>query len=95
MADPSTISLVQGGLVLACSLVWSDTIKIAVSYIYPNNAEKVLQAQIVYAVVLTIIVILIIYSLKKTQSQIAKLENVITNQLEQIQKNKYIKNSYS
>lgn len=88
MSDTSTVGLIQSGLVLACSLVWADTVKATVNYIYPNNGEKLLQAQIIYAVVLTIIVVIIIYSLNKTQTQVAKVENDILEKLKTIQVNK-------
>lgn len=77
MSDLSLFSLIQSGLVLSTTLVWADVVKNSVKYIYPNNDGKVLQAQFIYAIILTIIVILIFYFLQNTKKQLAKLKDNI------------------
>lgn len=79
MSDLSLFSLIQSGLVLATTLVWADVVRNSVKYIYPNNDGKVLQAQFIYAIILTIIVILIFYFLQNTKKQLVKLKDTISS----------------
>ena len=78
----SALGLIEAGLTLSCALVWSDTIKKAVETIYPTDKNKELQVQIIYAIILTIIVILLFYILNTTKTEIKKVaQNIDTKNI--------------
>ena len=77
--DISLISLIQTGLVLGTTLAWSDVARTGANYIYPNNGVKVFDVQLIYAIILTVIVILIFYFLQHTRKEYTKLKNNIDN----------------
>ena len=61
----NVFSVIQAGLVLGTTLAWADVIKTGTKYFYPYNEDKVFQAQIVYAMIITIFLIIGFYLLKK------------------------------
>jgi|GEM_PF-4954499 len=85
MTDTSLLSLIQAGLVWSTTLAWSDVVRTGTSYIYPNDKEKALEAELGYAVILTIIVILIFYFLQKTASELKSLEGSIVQKINDMQ----------
>lgn len=81
MAEISVFGLIQAGLVWSTTLAWSDVVKSGAEYVYPNNKEKLFQMQILYAVMLTIIIILIIYFLQKTKSRIENVTKILNQKI--------------
>lgn len=84
--DTSLIYLIQSGFTFAVVMAWSDAVKAGASYVYPNNTEKAFEAQVVYAIIITIIVIAIFYFLQTTKNEIAKLKESINLNLIEMQK---------
>lgn len=82
--NTSSISLIQGGLILACSLAWSDAIKAGSDYIFPGNKEKVLQAKIIYAIIITIVVLILFYLLQESRNQIIKIKEDLDRKIKEI-----------
>lgn len=88
--EVSIFSIIQGGLVLGCTLTWSEVIRSGANYIYPENKEKALEMQLLYAIILTIIVVLIFNFLQKTKDNLAEMDKQIQRKELELQK---IKNS--
>lgn len=74
ICNTSFLSMMETGIVLACSLAWSTTIQLAVKEFYPvytkggkrnNDDEAIFMSQLVYTLILTIIVIVILYQLQQ------------------------------
>jgi hypothetical protein len=86
MTDLSLLSLIQAGLVWSATMAYADVVRTATSYVYPNDKEKALEAQIIYATILTVIVILIFYFIQKTKSDFAKLEKILEDKFDAMQK---------
>jgi hypothetical protein len=66
VCNTNVISIIEAGIVLACSLAWSNTIQLAVKEIYPkkDDGEAVLISQLIYSIILTTVVLLILYQLQ-------------------------------
>lgn len=93
-SDVSVISIIQGGLVLGCTLVWSEVIKSGAGYMFAGNQEKVIEIQILYAIILTIIVVLIFKFLSKTKSELAKIQTQINSENIEMKKIKSLSTSF-
>lgn len=87
MSDVSLISLIQTGLIWATTISWAEVVRSGTNYIYPNDEKKVLEAQIIYAIILTFIVIVIFYFLQTTKNKIIELKETIDKRLVEMQKN--------
>lgn len=77
ICNTSFLSMMETGIILACSLAWSTTIQLAVKELYPvytkggkrnNDDEAIFMSQLVYTLILTIIVIVILYQLQQFKS---------------------------
>lgn len=77
MAEVSTLSLIQGGLVLSCSLIWAGVVKSGVQYIYPNDQGGEFRSQLMFAIVLTVVVIIILHSIQQTN----EIANYVKNKV--------------
>lgn len=64
--DISLISLLQTGFVWSATTAWADVASTATAMIYPDDRSKMIKAKVVYASLITAIVILIFYLLNKT-----------------------------
>lgn len=76
VCNTSILSMIETGIVLACSLAWSTTIQLAVKEFYPvytkggkhnNDDEAIFMSQLVYTMILTMIVIVIVYQLQQVK----------------------------
>lgn len=72
----SVIAIVQSGLVLGCTLAWSDTISSIAKKIYPQDTSKAVEAKIIYSICLTLIVIVVFYILQKAVKQANKINKI-------------------
>ena len=66
--DTNIVSMIEAGIVLACSLAWSNMIQLAVKEIYPHSDNAILISQAIYTVLLTTIAMIIIYQLQNVRS---------------------------
>jgi hypothetical protein len=64
--DISLISLLQTGFVWSATTAWADVASTATAMIYPDDRSKMLKAKMVYAALITAIVVLVFYLLNKT-----------------------------
>ena len=65
MSVPTLSTIIESGLLLACSLAWSDTVRLMIKEFYPDKTEAVLVSQIIYTIVLTLTVIILVRQLKQ------------------------------
>lgn len=61
------INMIEAGFVLGCTMAWSDVVSTGTKYIYPNS-KSVLEAKLVYALILTFVIIFLFYFIDKTMS---------------------------
>jgi len=59
-----TLGYILGGLSFVAGLAWNDAIKSVIEYIFPLNKDS-MWIKLVYAVILTVIIILITISLTR------------------------------
>lgn len=57
----SPANLIRGSLSLMTALAWNGFVRESTTYLYPNSKNK-LFAELLYAVIITIVVILVVYS---------------------------------
>ena len=59
---------IAAGLGLVAGLAWNDAIKILIDYFIPNGGSTIV-AKLLYAVVVTIIVAVVLFSIEKSLSE--------------------------
>lgn len=59
MAALTAVGVIQAGLVFAASMAWADAINTTVKKFYPGDENKVIQVKIIYAIIVTIVVLLL------------------------------------
>ena len=77
-------SIVSAGLVFGGTLAWADVIKTGTNYIFPSDKMAMFEAKLIYAIVITLIIILIIYLLSKAQD----VTNIVVEKVSVQTKNK-------
>lgn len=60
MGDISTSSLLKGALTFTAALAWNEAAKNTINIIYPNKDKDTIMAQLSYAIIITVLVILIV-----------------------------------
>lgn len=82
--ETSLLGLIQAGLVWSATTAWSDSINSGVDIIYPNNQKALFKAKITYALVLTLVVVIIFYYLNVIAKNINTAEQKVSMQLTDI-----------
>jgi len=53
------LDVIQAGLVFSASMAWADVVNTSVKKIYPDDSDKAIRAKVIYAAIVTILVIII------------------------------------
>ncbi len=69
-------NVVAGALSLTAALAWNEAAKAGIDAIYPRPDEGSFLATLSYAVIVTILIVIIFYSLKAATSEVKKVGNV-------------------
>lgn len=75
MAEEKNVSftlLIQGGLIWLTTTVWADTMKKIINSYYPYGKESN-TAHIIYAILVTIFVIIVVWSLRELSTKAPKV----------------------
>lgn len=81
---PTVFSIIQAGLVLGTTLAWSEVIKTGTKQIYPLDDSKVFQANVIYAIVITVILIIGFYILQKTEENVNNVKSKLEKQMQDL-----------
>jgi len=75
MSDSNTLySIIQAGLVLGATMSWSNVLQNAVNYVWPNNNTARIEAQILYSLILTMIIIFLFYFIQLGKKEISNIQ---------------------
>ena len=85
--DLSLLSLIQAGFIWGCTYAWSNVVLAAVNHIYPHDDSKLFEAKLIYAIILTTIVIVLCYVIKKISDELSSTAKVGINTVKSIGSN--------
>ena len=74
MTTVSATSILQAGLVWAGTMAWADAITTGVKQYYPHDEKKLLQAKIIYAIILTVIILSLFHLMTQTTNKLNEIQ---------------------
>jgi phosphate/sulfate permease len=84
-SNPSVISVIQAGLVLGATLAWSEVVKTGTKQLYPADENKLFQAQLIYAIIITILLVIGFQILRKAEKNLNHIKNKIDEKIKDIE----------
>ena len=82
--SPNTISIIQAGLVLGTTLAWSEVVKVGAKQIYPMDDNKVFRAQLLYAIIITFILVIGFYILNKAEKHVNNIKDKLEKKIDDL-----------
>lgn len=79
MTEISTISLLKGALTFTTALAWNQSAKNIIDSIFPVKDEKNTMAQLIYALLITLIIIIVIQIFNYMNDKLNCVKNKLTH----------------
>ena len=76
MTTPNPTILIVGSLSLVAGLAWNEAFSETIKYYYPLETKSSLKARFIYAIIVTIVILLIAYLISLIQTIVAHVVEI-------------------